>query len=317
MKATPYLKTEMIQLRDLELSAEIGELFAVIDACDAREVPYQVIEWGEEKAVSLYRGNEELDFADFAPYLVHVDKGILEWIITQVWEEPWGIFVVCSQNLPTLRQHFRKFLIVQDPDGEEMYFRFYDPRVLRKFLPTCNAGELRFLFGPIKSYCFNIPETLEEEAAVWQVNERMAHEATLPIEAKSKGFKMPIRPPQMAVFEDEAIRILAYEIEQHLKESHKKTVHEIPEDILHQMIMSGIKRADQYELNTQSSVTAFVAIMFEVAPNFDEQPRFKAVLNDKRLDPDARMQQLIQPIYEQDWEKASQNYNDNAWETES
>src|SRR5439155_1286760 len=28
-------------------------------------------------------------------------------------------------------------------------FRFYDPRVLRIYLPTCNAAEQQFVFGPV------------------------------------------------------------------------------------------------------------------------------------------------------------------------
>jgi len=33
-----------------------------------------------------------------------------------------------------------------------MKFRFYDPRVLGKFLPTCNGGELRTLFGEVETF---------------------------------------------------------------------------------------------------------------------------------------------------------------------
>jgi len=33
-----------------------------------------------------------------------------------------------------------------------MLFRYYDPRVLRIYLPTCNAGELSTIFGPITGY---------------------------------------------------------------------------------------------------------------------------------------------------------------------
>jgi hypothetical protein len=32
------------------------------------------------------------------------------------------------------------------------FFRYYDPRVMRIYLPTCNAGELRTLFGPVGLY---------------------------------------------------------------------------------------------------------------------------------------------------------------------
>lgn len=31
-------------------------------------------------------------------------------------------------------------------------FRYYDPRVLRVYLPTCRPDELRTVFGPIRSY---------------------------------------------------------------------------------------------------------------------------------------------------------------------
>ena len=33
-----------------------------------------------------------------------------------------------------------------------MIFRFYDPRVLRKFLPTCNADELQTFFGKVETF---------------------------------------------------------------------------------------------------------------------------------------------------------------------
>jgi hypothetical protein len=33
-----------------------------------------------------------------------------------------------------------------------MMFRYYDPRVLRRFLPTCNGGQLKALFGKIDSF---------------------------------------------------------------------------------------------------------------------------------------------------------------------
>ena len=31
-------------------------------------------------------------------------------------------------------------------------FRWYDPRVLRVYLPTCTVGELREVFGPARAF---------------------------------------------------------------------------------------------------------------------------------------------------------------------
>lgn len=51
-------------------------------------------------------------------------------------------------SLDDLRSHFRTLLRVTDPDGNLLVFRFYDPRVLRVYLPTCTAQERAAMFGP-------------------------------------------------------------------------------------------------------------------------------------------------------------------------
>jgi hypothetical protein len=61
-----------------------------------------------------------------------------------------------------IRHHFRKFLMVQIENGQEVYFRFYDPRVLREFLPTPIDQELQVFFGPVEQFLIEAgePETL-------------------------------------------------------------------------------------------------------------------------------------------------------------
>ena len=39
-----------------------------------------------------------------------------------------------------------------DEDGAVFYFRFYDPRVMRLYLPTCLEKELRTVFGPVRAF---------------------------------------------------------------------------------------------------------------------------------------------------------------------
>jgi hypothetical protein len=59
--------------------------------------------------------------------------------------------VVSQANLKVLRQHFRKFIMVYS-DGQPLYFRYYAPRIMRMYLPTCNADELEIIFGPVEYY---------------------------------------------------------------------------------------------------------------------------------------------------------------------
>ena len=51
-----------------------------------------------------------------------------------------------------MRKHFRSLVTVHDENGKPLIFRFYDPRVLRTFLPTCNADELKTFFGKIETF---------------------------------------------------------------------------------------------------------------------------------------------------------------------
>ena len=41
---------------------------------------------------------------------------------------------------------------VQLPSGEMVYFRYYDPRVLQVYLPTCRRDEIKIIYGPVLRY---------------------------------------------------------------------------------------------------------------------------------------------------------------------
>ena len=87
-----------------------------------------------------------------APYLLHLDCDDKDTrcFLRHAWGNSWGVFLRCDKSLDQLRQHLRGFLTVQDPGGKRLLFRYYDPRVLRVYLPTCTPGELRTIFGPIE-----------------------------------------------------------------------------------------------------------------------------------------------------------------------
>ncbi len=103
---------------------------------------------------SLYRGSSQEELASVAPYLfqVHRESEMFSWYLAKGWGDSWGVVVIAQEDMKSLHKHFRKFLMVQTEDGEELYFRFYDPRVLRIFLPTCDKGQLQEFFGPVSAY---------------------------------------------------------------------------------------------------------------------------------------------------------------------
>jgi hypothetical protein len=87
-----------------------------------------------------------------APYLVqleHNDRKTLE-LIEGGWDNSWGVFLQADVGIKTLSKHLRTLLRVQGPTGKFMLFRYYDPRVLRAYLPTCLPEELTRFYGPIE-----------------------------------------------------------------------------------------------------------------------------------------------------------------------
>lgn len=131
------------------------DLFAIIDAARDEEV-LAFLQGATEEFVSLYEGWQGESLADVAPYLVRVPREgtFLEELLQRGWSKSWGVFVTSEVPFKALRQHLRYFLRVQDEDGNRMLFRFYDPRVLRAYLPTCTPYETQTFFGPIEAFVF-------------------------------------------------------------------------------------------------------------------------------------------------------------------
>ena len=99
----------------------------------------------------LYAGDLDDDVEEVAPYLVRLeaDHPFTAWLLEAIGQKPWGIFCKAPSTLRELRKHFRQFLIVKGPEGGNLYFRYYDPRVFSTFLPSCESIQVGVLFGPV------------------------------------------------------------------------------------------------------------------------------------------------------------------------
>jgi hypothetical protein len=109
---------------------------------------------------SLYDGPEGEALAEVAPYLVSLppQSALLAALLREHWGESSVSFVITPADFKSLRRHLRRFLMVEDEQRKQMYFRFYDPRVLRAFLPTCTADECVDFFGPVSWFVVEADE---------------------------------------------------------------------------------------------------------------------------------------------------------------
>jgi len=138
-------------------------LYAILDAARHSDVP-SLLKWANVEHECLYMGQSREKLWYVAPYLLKLETAsdFLKLLLEQGWGKSWGIFLTSQSDLEQLHKHFRHFLLVKGEDDKDFYFRFYDPRVLRVYLPTCTAEEAKEFFGPIGSYLAEAeaPDTL-------------------------------------------------------------------------------------------------------------------------------------------------------------
>jgi len=124
--------------------------WAVLDGASVPGLVRAIHTHGAESAC-LFAGKLEPSMARVAPYLVRLeeDASFTRWLLERGWGRHWGVFLRSAASLDALRKHLRRFLMVKDPAGKTVQFRWYDPRVLRIYLPTCIEVEVEALFGSV------------------------------------------------------------------------------------------------------------------------------------------------------------------------
>jgi hypothetical protein len=129
-----------------------SSVWAILDAARDERI-YPALLTSRLEFLCLYGGKLPESLKHAAPYLVELAPSyrFTRPLLEMAWGQSWGVFLR-TRDSRNLRHHLRGFLRVQDEVGRNLVFRYYDPRVLRVYLPTCLPEELKAVFGPIDSF---------------------------------------------------------------------------------------------------------------------------------------------------------------------
>lgn len=131
--------------------AATKELFAIVDGA-ACENLLELLEGNEDDYRCLYRGELDDELRHAAPYLVRLESSspLAKAILEKTWGGASAIYPIAKRDaeIEEVMHHFRKLAKVRSPRGEPWLFRYYDPRVLRVFLPTCDTEQTAAFFHP-------------------------------------------------------------------------------------------------------------------------------------------------------------------------
>ena len=135
------------------LFSKVARVFAVLDGAQIPELRMKIYEL-KPVHYCLFSGELEPDMQEVAPYMVRLLPGtpFTEWLLDEVWGKNWGIFAQTKETVLAMKNHFSSLITVYDDTGMPMTFRYYDPRVWRKFLPTCQPEDLKSLFGKVDTF---------------------------------------------------------------------------------------------------------------------------------------------------------------------
>lgn len=262
----------------------------------------------------LYSGVLPVSLENAAPYLVHLEfeERRTRYLLEQAWGNSWGIFLKCDTRLQTLRTHLRSLLTVRHPSGGKLLFRYYDPRVLRLYLPTCSSGDLRTVFGPIERIFTEgeSPQTIVEcgfngatlVRSQLSIHAKPARQASLIEAANSAATErhspgmLGIRREQLVAFSrDEANKFEDWMVA-HANRFFQPKCGAIGESKLREVIRYGIHRAGAYGLKAKRDVCKYIDVMLALGRDFDSDVRFPWVpqILAQQAAPGTRAQTLLQ-----------------------
>lgn len=286
--------TELNAIKRLLFNVKGTIVFAIVDgsaepdllACLTRHHP---------EFYCLFRGELEPDMARVAPYLVALEPEapFTDWVLS-LWGLSRAIFGVSYRDLHSLKSRLRRHVMIEYED-REVYFRYYDPTVLRNYLPTCTELEIKAFFGDIEHF---IVEG-EEPGNAWifrpegeVLGQRLlalresGHQFTADgpaakREPRAGAGRLTVRPEQlkqlgMSIYL-ERMRLYLNEV---FPESRK-----IPRSSLDRMVTELTERAAGYKLVLENHVAAFLAAAWILGMDFDDAyPVAKEVLLDYEMD---------------------------------
>jgi hypothetical protein len=142
---------------------------------------------------------------------------------------------------------------------------------------------------------------------------------------KVRFMRLTVRKEQMDVMQAVADANFERRIAAHLRESYPTSIVRLPhdggefavsdlgQDSLDRLVRAGVAKARHYEMHLQSSIAAFVTLMFDVAPNFDDHRLCEVLLGDEEKIPDERIDDVLTVLTDKNWDSIRNDYDAQAW----
>jgi len=245
-----------------------GKIYALVDAARAEQIYAEIGKLAASEYHCLYEGQWAQDLAAVAPYLVELQQAadFTRTLLQQGWGKSWGIWLESQADINALLAHLRRLLqaAVQTDPPQRLYFRYYDPRVLRVYLDptTSDETERGRLFG-----------TVIQRYWLEQVDGQTLrpYPSTGPIPRPEES-AIRVNAKQLAAYTANLMQEFEDHMVTHLEQFFSLQAQELGEAKMREEIRYGIQRAMSYGMVTSRDICNYINLMFTCGRDFDTDP---------------------------------------------
>lgn len=119
----------------------------------------------------LFDGAAFEELSDVGPWLVELKRyaDAWDWFVEDGYGNNWGIIIHSRLELMRLKVQMKKFIKIEDEDGETHFFKFYRPQHFNTYVPAFNDDQLTSFARGIRTFFAEVED---------QQNVLMRHVAT-------------------------------------------------------------------------------------------------------------------------------------------
>lgn len=144
--------------------------YLLLDGANIENLPSRLYSLDDNPTLEwLYHATPYQAVFDVGPALVVLKTNTpLEQAFKEHWQHDAGVMIESDAPMQQLAEHLRSLIHARVPGDVSLLFRYYDPRVMRHWLPALDPDEKDRMMGPISRV--RLPAR-EGQEAQWIVRE--------------------------------------------------------------------------------------------------------------------------------------------------
>ena len=98
-----------------------------------------------------------------------------------------------------------------------------------------------------------------------------------------------------------------------IRTANPERVADYADETIRSMVQIGVERARTHNFDRAEDIAAFVGVMFEISPTFDENEEIKTILDNADFLVEERFEQIWEVTPDKTWKELEDKYDAKVW----